>query len=312
MNRILKLLGILNVLLVQHSFASKSILIDQPDSVYLFSYGANPSSGLQFAWSSDKKNWNLIGGGNSFLRSDYGPGGSQKKMFNPFLIYGADGMWHCVWSLNDTERIYAHAASPNLVDWNRQSYLAVSDGRNFLRPGIKFDQSQQKYLVSYADADGKFFEAATRDFKKNEAAKAISEKEYVSSVEVNLPFGKASGQIQRVRWGVVDGLVKAYAFRNFKNIASGETTQQDTYRFAGLMPVEAKFSVNAENAKPISNTLIGIFFSKISIMQLMVVYTPNLSRTEVLNIIYMISSGRTKAGNILIPGLYREREPVFQ
>ena len=263
MNRILKLLCILNALFIRCAFASNSM--DQPDSVYLFSYAANPTAGLQFAWSADKKSWNLIGGGNSFLRSDYGPGGGiQKKMFNPFLTYGADGMWHCVWSLNDTERIYAHAASQNLVDWSRQSYPAVSDGGNFLRPGIKLDPSQQKYLVTYADATGKFFAAATKDFKKNEAANEISEKEYVSSVEVNLSSGKACGQIHRVSWDVVDALVKAYAFRNFKNNASLETTQQDTYRFAGLQPIEAKITVNAENAKPISNTLIGIFFEDLN------------------------------------------------
>lgn len=265
MNRILKLVGILHVLLIQCAFASKPVLVDQPDSVYLFSYGANnPSVGLQFAWSPDKKNWNLIGGGNGFLRSDYGPGGSQKKMFNPFVIFGADKMWHCIWSLNATEQIYAHAASENLIDWNRQSYPAVSKGQNFLRPGIKFDLNQKNYLVTYTDAKGKFFAVETKDFKRNDRGREISAEDYIPSVDVNLPSSKVSGQIHRVKWAVVDRLIKAYELRNFKNIAKEETTQQDAYRFAGLKPIEAKFTVNAENAKPISNTLIGIFFEDLN------------------------------------------------
>lgn len=263
--RILKLIVILNVLLLSCAFASKSILINQPDSVYLFSYGANkPSAGLQFAWSTDKKSWKPIGGGNGFLRSDYGPGGSQKKMFNPFLIFGEDGMWHCIWSLNDTERIYAHAASRNLIDWNRQSYQAVNEGRNFLRPGIEFDQNQKNYLITYTDASGKFFAAVTKDFKGNESAKEISGKDYIPSVEVNLLSGIVSGQIHRVEWAVVDRLIKAYQFRDFRNISSEETSQQDAYRFAELKPIEAKFTVNAASAKPISDMLIGVFFEDLN------------------------------------------------
>jgi alpha-L-arabinofuranosidase len=263
--RILKLIVILNVLLLSCAFASKSILINQSDSVYLFSYGGNkPSAGLQFAWSTDEKNWKPIGRGNGFLRSDYGPGGSQKKMFNPFLIFGEDGMWHCIWSLNDTEPIYAHAASPNLIDWNRQSYQAVSEGLNFLRPGIKFDQNQKNYLITYTDASGKFFAAATKDFKRNESARKISAINYIRSVEVNLLSGKVSGQIHRVEWAVVDRLIKAYQFRDFRNISSEETSLQDAYRFADLKPVEAKFTVDVANAKPISNTLIGVFFEDLN------------------------------------------------
>ena len=265
MKRIVKLLVIINVLFIQYVAASKSNLIDHPDSVYLFSYGSgNPAAGLQFAWSTDKKNWKLIGTGNGFLRCDYGPGGTQKKMFDPFLIYGADGIWHCIWSLNATEQIYAHAASENLIDWNRQSYSTVSKGSNFLRPGIKFNLDKKSYLVSYTDANGKFFAVSTTNFKRNEPATEISAGDYIPSVEVYLPLGKVSGQIHRVEWSVVDRLIKAYELRNFRNILKEESSLQDTYRFAGLKPIEAKFVVDAENARPISNTLIGIFFEDLN------------------------------------------------
>lgn len=95
------------------------------DSVYLFSYATeknNNHNGLHFAWSVDKNKWQSIGNEFSYLRSDYGRWGSEKKMFSPYLVQAADGMWHCVWSLNGSDKLLGHAASHDLVDWGRQTY----------------------------------------------------------------------------------------------------------------------------------------------------------------------------------------------
>jgi hypothetical protein len=67
---------------------------DHPDSVYLFSYGTN---GLRFAWSADQKNWQSVANGYVFLKSDYGAWGSEKKMYDPYLIQGKNGRWEMVW-----------------------------------------------------------------------------------------------------------------------------------------------------------------------------------------------------------------------
>lgn len=257
----LVLLALVSILTVK---AAENKYIDQPDSVYLFSYALNPAAGLQFAWSANKTQWNPIGGGNSFLRSDYGPGRIQKKLFDPFLLHGPDGLWHCVWSLNDTESKYAHAASPNLVDWNRQSYLNVTAGSNFLRPSLKFDPVQKKFLVSYVDSKGKYFTVATSDFKNNEPARETSVNNLITQVELDLPVGKARGHIQRVEWALVSKLIEAYQFRDLKNVQKEENAQQDAYRFAGLNSVDARFVVNAAQAKPISNMLMGIFFEDLN------------------------------------------------
>ncbi|WP_315815047.1 hypothetical protein [Paraflavitalea speifideaquila] len=95
------------------------------DSVYLFSYSTgknNDHNGLHFAWSRDAVNWQLIGNEYAFVRSDYGRWGSEKKMINPYLIRGAGGEWQCVWALNNKEKLFAHASSPDLISWGRQSY----------------------------------------------------------------------------------------------------------------------------------------------------------------------------------------------
>ena len=77
----------------QRLFAADGIATNEPDSVYLFSYGAN---GLRFAWSSDKQEWTNIGNGYSFIVSDYGRWGSEKKMKDPYLIQGRGGEWQLV------------------------------------------------------------------------------------------------------------------------------------------------------------------------------------------------------------------------
>jgi len=265
MKRILGLIGMLAVSLAQNASAAVNKLMDEPDSVYLFSYtSGNPTHGLQFAWSSNKQNWFPVGNGQSFLKSDYGPWGVQKKMYSPYLVYGQDGMWHCIWSLNNTDKVFAHAASPDLVDWNRQSYPEVNLGANCLRPGVKYDKSQGNYIITYTDSQGKFFATTTKDFKTYSAVKEIPASQYIPSATVILPSGEASGQIQRVTWTVADRLNKALELKQYKNVLREETTLQDAQRFAGLKPVDATFTVQSDKAKSISNMLIGIFFEDIN------------------------------------------------
>ena len=63
-----------------------TVLANEPDSVYLFSYVTmkdQGSSGLHFAWSEDGKQWNQVSNEYGFVKSDYGQWGSEKKMKSP-------------------------------------------------------------------------------------------------------------------------------------------------------------------------------------------------------------------------------------
>lgn len=95
----------------------------RPDSAYLFSYTTlsdEGRSGLHFAWSADgAQPWHEIGPEFAFLRSDYGRWGSQKRMKSPSLFQGQDGLWHCIWGLNEEENRFAHAASADLITWGK-------------------------------------------------------------------------------------------------------------------------------------------------------------------------------------------------
>lgn len=51
-----------------------------------------------------------------FLWSDYGRWSSEEQMITPYIFKGADGVWHCVWALNEREHLSANASSNDLID----------------------------------------------------------------------------------------------------------------------------------------------------------------------------------------------------
>jgi alpha-L-arabinofuranosidase len=239
-----------------------------PDSVYLFSYASttnNNHNGLHFAWSRDKENWNGIGNEYGYLRSDYGRWGSEKRMITPYLLQGANGIWQCVWSLNERDRQFAHAASVDLIDWGRQSYPYVKEDANCLRPVIQYDKNRANYIITYTTAANKYYRVTTKDFKSYSAVSEVPAAQYAdASVEIAMPSGKMKGQVHRVAWTVVDNLIKTYELRQYRNSQANESTRQDSQRFAGLRPFDAYISVQAAKARPISNLLLGIFFEDIN------------------------------------------------
>jgi alpha-L-arabinofuranosidase len=95
------------------------------DSVYLFSYATDKKggeNGLHFAWSRDRQTWFEIGPEYSFVKSDYGNWGNQKKMLRPSLQRQPDGSWVAVWDVNNCEVMVAYATTPDLVHWLPQDY----------------------------------------------------------------------------------------------------------------------------------------------------------------------------------------------
>jgi alpha-L-arabinofuranosidase len=239
------------------------------DSAYLFSYSTDKSNdrgGLQFAWSQDKQQWHVIGNGFAFLKSDYGRWGSDKRMLSPWLIQGPDGIWHCIWSLNERDDLFAHAASADLVNWKRQSYPDITAGSNFLHPAVQYDSTQGSYAITYTDANGKQFRITTSDFKTYSPATTIAAPHYADgNVTITLPEGAATGQVHRVPWEVVDRLIKTHELAQYNWQQQAESSIKDNERFAMLQkPLQVNITLQPEKAKPISNLLLGIFFEDIN------------------------------------------------
>lgn len=204
---------VLNMVFAFSLFADEFKLKDEPDSAYLFSYNAN---GLRFAWSHENRNWSSIGRGYTYLKSDYGRWGAEKKMLTPFLIIGRNGEWVCIWSLNDHTNQFAVSTSKNLINWGPQSYPYVTSGKNVRSPVIAFNREHDEYNICYSDAEGKYFETKTKDFITYSQGKRISAPTITGNnvgADIN---GLQSGQCHRVAWSVIRELQKAYEIHEFK------------------------------------------------------------------------------------------------
>lgn len=259
---LLPALALLVLSLFCHKTSAHGHPNNEPDSVYLFSYGTN---GLRFAWSADKQNWTSIGNGHAYIVSDYGRWGSEKKMNAPYLIQGRKGEWQLVWNLNNYTPQFALSSSKNLTNWGPQSYPYVAAGKNVLRPVISYDKTNDKYDVTYADEHEKYFQTSTNDFKTYTAAKEVPASQYNNaSMTISLGNVTTTGQVHRVAWALVDGLIKTYKLRQYNLKLNSETTKDDAQRFAGLKSVDATIVAQPSKIKPISNLLTGVFFEDLN------------------------------------------------
>lgn len=255
--------------LVLLCFSTLSTYGNTPDFAYIFSYSSGKSfDGLHFAWSVDQVNWHPIGPQHNYMHSDYGSWGSQKRMVSPLLFPGANGQWHCLWSLNETDGTFAHAASKDLLYWGRQSYPVVMTNQNCLTPEVTYNKEKGEYTISWLSKNQTETTAwctTTKDFKSFSETKSIPVTTHKNSRSTVLISGKPeTGSINKVAWNLIEGLIKTQQVSVYKNQLWSETTKTDTERFADLKPVEAKFSLDVTKSKKISNSLLGIFFEDIN------------------------------------------------
>lgn len=240
-----------------------TVFANEPDSVYLVSYATlhdKGRSGLRFAWSVDGKNWNPVGNGNGYVKCAFG---NQKYINHPYLFQDVSGVWHCLWSLNDTVNQFAHVASTDLVTWDRQAFPYLHEKQQFRRPVVQYDKRTRRYTIAF-ESGNQYFKISTGDFKTFDAAEAISASEYKDDrVAINVA-GTVTGNVCKVAWQVVAKLTEAWQIKKYKNNQSHEGTVDDSIRFAGLKPLTATVTLQPEDRKPISELLIGAFFEDLN------------------------------------------------
>ncbi len=244
------------------------LFANEPDSVYLFSYATTKNAGhngLHFAWSMDGKDWKSIGPEFGFVSSDFGAWGSQKRMLTPYLTKDATGVWHAVWSLNETEPSIAHASSVDLVHWKRQSYPVVSKG-NCVNPEIQYEGSSKQFLLTWENGvDKKLYGCETYDFKTfTPTHPVVPSARRNDRKTLELSEGSSTGMVHRVAWSQVDLLTKTLLTKRYWESVNGERTADDAVRFANLQPLEASLNIQTGSSKPISDLLTGIFFEDIN------------------------------------------------
>ena len=262
-------MGLTLLLMSQVTDAKSAMIFNTPDSAFIFAYTSarsNGGAGLQIAWSIDKKNWHSIGAGHSFVRCDYGRWGSQKKMYHPYLIRANDGLWHCVWTLNESDGAFAHASSRDLINWKRQSYPLVMENGACLMPVIEYNGQNDEFTVAWKNPKSganQSFYATTKDFKTytpTHSGDRITDRRQ----EIVINGNPERGTVTTVPWTEIDAYIRAQQIADYRRIIWGENSATDPERFARLQPVNVTFTPDLTNSKKISDMLMGIFFEDIN------------------------------------------------
>lgn len=266
-----KCLLLLIALSLLHSMqAGGTLITKEPDSAYLFAYVSLKNegrNGLHFAWSIDQKNWHAIGPEHSFVRCDYGTWGAQKRMLTPFLYYGPDSLWHAVWSVNETDGVVAHAASKDLMYWQRQSYPILMSNDNCLLPTISFDTMNSRFLIVWQRMKGgevDYYQSSTADFKHFSAAERLDKPSAQDRKSVRIDNAEETGTVHKVSWTLIKGLLKAQQQVAYEQSLWSEKAAEDASRFASLKPLDVQVTIDVANGKKISDLLMGVFFEDIN------------------------------------------------
>ncbi|MDL2212976.1 alpha-L-arabinofuranosidase [Bacteroides sp. OttesenSCG-928-J23] len=206
---------------------------NEPSQAWIFTYATTSNhnhNGLHIAWSLDGQNWHAMGPEHSFLKSDFGRWGSQKRMIQPITYRHHDGLWHCFFQVDENLGVLAHATSADMLVWRPQSYHYPTHGQRQVQPGDILKAAQGKEAKDTAIIDGQL----------------------------------QTGTRHQVPWSVVQTLTDGLRMADYKHRLNSETLAQDDTRFAGLQPLEATLSIDPAQKKAISNKLIGIFFEDIN------------------------------------------------
>lgn len=252
-------------------FPSIATYANEPDSAYIFAYGTNKNdgrNGLHFAWSINAEDWHPIGPEHSYLRCDYGRWGSQKRMLNPVLFQDKNGLWHCLWSVNEDDGVFAYTSSNNLIDWKPQSYPHITAHGNCRAIEIGYDSFNEYYFISWVNTkkdEDRIYAVTTTDFREYSSPQSVPEAARSNQRSIVEILGEEQvGTIHKVDWTVIDGLIKSKQLSDYKQTLYNERMADDPIRFANLKPVEATIDLFPEKSKTISDMLIGIFFEDIN------------------------------------------------
>jgi len=243
---------------------SLSLQAHEQDSVWVFTYGTTPSEGIHLAYSYDKLHWTPIGQNYSFVKSDFGAWGANKKMHNPSVALSLDGTWYAVWAVNDRSPQFATACSSDFWLWKPQDYPYMNREENVRQPYLSLQGST--FVVTYKAGDA-FRRTTSTDFSHWTTPVSISEQEYLKNNfidEVNVNGQNYKGQIHRTTSAFTEKLQGHVAYAETQNKLYKENCSQDVERFKGIDSLQVTFSLLPNQTKPISDKLVGIFFEDIN------------------------------------------------
>ena len=237
-------------------------VIGNDTTCQIFVYSPGEKSGLHLAWLDEQQQWNDVG---QLCASDYSAWGSEKKMFNPYVIHQGDGTWRAVWSVNNYAPCFAVAYSEDLVTWRPQDYPRMS-AKGCLEP-IMFACDDGTTDIYYKSSNGKRYVKASADFRQFTEDPQPSTIDDVAWLRDTATVGGKTyeGNLFEVPKVHLDYIRQWFVALNADAELSRERMAQDAQHYADLPTegIQATLKVSPKQ-KAISDKLIGVFFEDIS------------------------------------------------
>lgn len=218
-----------------------------PDSVWVRPVGRTNGMGLWIEWSSNGQDWTSVTN-SRLMGSDYGGWGIEKKLFNPSFCQAASGLTAIAFQLNDHSEQFGVSSTTDFISFRPQDFPFMKGVGECLYPVIAF--SNNKYTVTFHNKAGQYFRTFSADLK------SFSQPEKVDSQAQNNPI--------KVPYQLIMRADDHYTAAQLRQQRQNEQASDNATRFAGLSSVEATVTIDATNAKNISDKLMGIFFEDIN------------------------------------------------
>lgn len=247
-------------------------IVGKDSTCQVFIYSPAENQGLHLAYLTDDDRWVDVG---QLCASDFGPWGSEKKMYRPFVMKANDGTWRALWSVNTRSPQFAVAYSEDLVTWRPQDYPIMKE------KGIKdvaaYQMEDGSFDIYLKTAKGKRYVHADKDFRTFEedsleaTADDILWQRDTATINGKLVEGN-DFEIPAIHLNYIRAWHKALAEENRENsrlLPHNEAELQaylkeKNVELAAGNEVSAQLQIKAQKSHRISDKLIGIFFEDIS------------------------------------------------
>ena len=247
-------------------------IVGKDSTCQVFIYSPAENQGLHLAYFTDDERWIDVG---QLCASDFGPWGSEKKMYRPFVMKANDGTWRALWSVNSRSPQFAVAYSEDLVTWRPQDYPIMKE------KGIKdvaaYQMDDGSFDIYLKTAKGKRYVHADKDFRTFEedsleaTADDVLWQRDTATINGKLVEGN-DFEIPAIHLNYIRAWHKALAEENRENcrlLPHNEAELQaylkeKNVELAAGNEVSAQLQIKAQKSHRISDKLIGIFFEDIS------------------------------------------------
>ena len=247
-------------------------IVNQDSICQIFVYSPAANQGLHLAYLTDDDRWIDVG---QLCTSDFGPWGSEKKMYRPFVTKANDGTWRALWSVNNSSPQFAVAYSEDLVTWRPQDYPIVKE--KGIKDVVAYQMDDDSFNIYLQTAEGKRYVHADKDFRTflEDSIEAVADDILWQRDTVTINGKVLEGNafnIPAIHLDYIRAWHKALADDNKENGRPLPHTEEELQAYlkekhvklAAGNEITAQLQIQTHKSHRISDKLIGIFFEDIS------------------------------------------------